>query len=939
MDSHLAAVLKRSTANLLDKTHFSEGEDELMPTKPLTLTETQVQPIDLSLKSPCPFFYPLDHKQILPCDNETNSSHLGKNRGQGCVLREVEDKTDGKIALKEHSLCDSLSSDEGSTPVSSVDLNHSCDSLVDVKEEVEEVCIGELHGYCEDYSCTPLFLNEIKPLDKDSTENTVCGSNVNIDKVSKDMAEQLASVVETQKPDLNLNAKYPSKTATGLSGKVPLNSKGCIVTNELSEKGLSAQSSDGTDEGCPNLGQQESDFSVVPSGSGKGPYGLRQEMGDETNINRVDTLKGVKRKVEEGEILNLSLSKIGGKRGVYRIDQLLEEETLNEMTPVMQMEVKEEEHELNFFLRKEESVIVSHWEPNLSHTLPVTLSHSPASDTDDFDTAGLLLIDDQGIPYFLTPDGEKVAQVTPPKSCKGSAAILPKSKTKQVEVKDCPAALFCDSELPKKDSTQAVPSTPQEMSPHHNSAELLESRETVMPLDTKSAQGTPITSPPSNSSFESPSLSDLATHTIQDLGNPKCNVLALSSQLPNPPLTEPNSGTSLLALSLPVSLKQNPPPTPLLLVLSPVAPSPNTPSSSTSSFSVTDTTASSLVPSRTQSPSPAPVSLSSVSTVSSSPSSSSPPTNDPDCSAPTAPISGNSNCSQPVPNSPTTSLSGNGKPVEPDLTSKKIVPKCSPLHGVLKQDDSSESTLPSFVETQTESTSPVTASVCPDKTLRSASPLSSLDPSLHACSRGSPSLDTQPVLTSDTPGETFGLDESHYPVCSTPPSTVIFPSNHPKNFTLSSTCPRRILYCQFCPRAFYYLSDLERHSITHSQSKPHVCPLCSKAFKRSSHLERHKHIHTGQRNFICPICSKRFREAGELLRHQRVHTGEKPFQCPLCHMRFAERNTLRRHTKRKHQEPIGQVDADGMQGNQGESAEWYSCTVPDSDSDTELDKE
>uniref|UniRef100_A0A3Q3FPM0 Zinc finger protein 236-like n=1 Tax=Labrus bergylta TaxID=56723 RepID=A0A3Q3FPM0_9LABR len=121
----------------------------------------------------------------------------------------------------------------------------------------------------------------------------------------------------------------------------------------------------------------------------------------------------------------------------------------------------------------------------------------------------------------------------------------------------------------------------------------------------------------------------------------------------------------------------------------------------------------------------------------------------------------------------------------------------------------------------------------------------------------------------------------------------------------SSNNTRRVLYCQLCPRVFFYLSDLERHAITHSQKKPHVCQQCGKAFKRSSHLQRHKHIHTGQRNFVCPICSKRFREAGELQRHQRVHTGEKPYQCQLCHTRFAERNTLRRHTKRKH--PYHQV--------------------------------
>lgn len=134
--------------------------------------------------------------------------------------------------------------------------------------------------------------------------------------------------------------------------------------------------------------------------------------------------------------------------------------------------------------------------------------------------------------------------------------------------------------------------------------------------------------------------------------------------------------------------------------------------------------------------------------------------------------------------------------------------------------------------------------------------------------------------------------------------------------------PRRILYCEVCFRAFFYLSDLERHSITHSESKPHACTQCGKRFKRSSHLERHKHIHTGQRNFACAVCGKRFREAGELLRHQRVHTGEKPYQCEGCRMRFAERNTLRRHTKRKHAREGLYMQGAGTPDNK----DWYSSS-------------
>ncbi|XP_047646652.1 zinc finger protein 524 isoform X2 [Phacochoerus africanus] len=111
-------------------------------------------------------------------------------------------------------------------------------------------------------------------------------------------------------------------------------------------------------------------------------------------------------------------------------------------------------------------------------------------------------------------------------------------------------------------------------------------------------------------------------------------------------------------------------------------------------------------------------------------------------------------------------------------------------------------------------------------------------------------------------------------------------------------------FCLVCLRAFPYLSDLERHSISHSELKPHECKDCGKTFKRSSHLRRHCNIHAGLRPFRCPLCPRRFREAGELAHHHRVHSGERPYQCPICRLRFMEVNTLRRHIKRKHPEAM-----------------------------------
>ncbi|XP_036394539.1 leucine-rich repeat extensin-like protein 5 [Megalops cyprinoides] len=528
-----------------------------------------------------------------------------------------------------------------------------------------------------------------------------------------------------------------------------------------------------------------------------------------------------------------------------------------------------------------------------SSDAPVALDEINTEDEeaagDDPILTGLLLIDDQGIPYTLTPD----------------------------EPSDLPRLLTTSTST----ESSAV-------------------SKTDLPSGTNSSTAAGPRSQPSPSTTAQP---------VRILANSSTNapILLLPSAHPSISTSKTISNSGLLALSLPLSIAQKSPSTPVLIVLSPLttASVPSSSSASASPLAVNDPVTSSLPISQTPSPSSVSLPLSSVQTNPNSlPSTPSLPVLNLDSNTLSTSF-GNSNCSAHT--SPAVSCATSSNQPNPDHSSEIIFPKCSPRQRLPQPEIPSDTKSSSVADTKIKpSNSPLPSSLSPDETPQQPSPPTTPNPPVHPGLKVAPSEVSQPVSTSDTSKGQFSTHDPCYTSSGTPPPTVIFPTNHPKNLSLSPTCPRRILYCQFCPRAFYYLSDLERHSITHSQSKPHVCPLCSKAFKRSSHLERHKHIHTGQRNFVCPICSKRFREAGELLRHQRVHTGEKPFQCPQCHMRFAERNTLRRHAKRKHQDQHGldgQGDGrhvpGGIQGEQEDSAEWYSSTVPELDSENEMDKD
>ncbi|XP_013868134.1 zinc finger E-box-binding homeobox 1 [Austrofundulus limnaeus] len=564
----------------------------------------------------------------------------------------------------------------------------------------------------------------------------------------------------------------------------------------------------------------------------------------------------------------------------------------------------------------------------------VLMSLSPV----DCDTEDLLLIDDQGIPYTLSPDGLKVPQVDA--SMSGAPQSDQVDSAEQEEKSSSHSATLAGPSFSQSldlapSSAEFDPPSADEPSPNVNdpkkSPEIF-SRSQANPdppelnVDvTQEANG--VVSPASGLS--------LPTQPIQILTNSSTN----------PPLLLLSSSSSGAAgLSLPLSVAPMSPgaSTPVILLLSSVsASSDDSSSTSTAAFAVLDPSTGQLSQ-VTASSAPLSLPLSSAQVGGLGPMLSSNPVVKLSPGGSPLVLSG---VSPVTPGPALTSLTVPSSALQDSHLSKALQ---SPNYS--GSNPGSEAISAEKSELKKPSTCATTSPQPPPATREPLAPPASQATAQSPASE--PKLDP-----SDLHPEHLPLDDHLYFLNSaappSPPIGPLLPSAKLDSLegldplspeeSPNSLSSRRVLCCQLCPRIFFYLSDLERHAITHSQKKPHVCQQCGKAFKRSSHLQRHKHIHTGQRNFVCPICSKRFREAGELQRHQRVHTGEKPYQCQLCHTRFAERNTLRRHTKRKH--PYHQVamemlnerrerggDGGGGGGRGGvqeeeESAEWYSSAV------------
>ncbi len=83
--------------------------------------------------------------------------------------------------------------------------------------------------------------------------------------------------------------------------------------------------------------------------------------------------------------------------------------------------------------------------------------------------------------------------------------------------------------------------------------------------------------------------------------------------------------------------------------------------------------------------------------------------------------------------------------------------------------------------------------------------------------------------------------------------------------------------CKVCPLTFFSKSDIQIHSKSHTEAKPHKCPHCTKSFANASYLAQHLRIHLGVKPYHCSYCEKSFRQLSHLQQHTRW-----PYSLGLC---------------------------------------------------------
>lgn len=93
--------------------------------------------------------------------------------------------------------------------------------------------------------------------------------------------------------------------------------------------------------------------------------------------------------------------------------------------------------------------------------------------------------------------------------------------------------------------------------------------------------------------------------------------------------------------------------------------------------------------------------------------------------------------------------------------------------------------------------------------------------------------------------------------------------------------------CRMCAATFFSKSDMQIHSKSHTEAKPHKCPHCAKSFANSSYLAQHIRIHSGAKPYTCSYCQKSFRQLSHLQQHSRYYRPPQPHYPPIPYTLFS----------------------------------------------------
>ncbi|XP_068090326.1 zinc finger and BTB domain-containing protein 49-like [Hyperolius riggenbachi] len=110
--------------------------------------------------------------------------------------------------------------------------------------------------------------------------------------------------------------------------------------------------------------------------------------------------------------------------------------------------------------------------------------------------------------------------------------------------------------------------------------------------------------------------------------------------------------------------------------------------------------------------------------------------------------------------------------------------------------------------------------------------------------------------------------------------------------------------CHLCDKAYKVKSDLTQHvrvkHVETSTGKPPMLQLCEFCGQAVKHYKSHKIFCSGVKKFKCDFCVQSFHRISELKRHTWTHTGELPYRCKICGKGCRHPSNMKKHIRTVH---------------------------------------